>query len=216
MMLFKRITSMCTELKDSTILIATSNLGKQKEIRNYLKDFDINLLFLSDLEKKVAEPVEDADSFLGNALIKAKYYNKIFGYPTLADDSGLCVDGLEGLPGIYSARWAGPKQEYTLAAKKIKAMLKEKDVSENMPTAKFVCCLVLFWNDDHYKDYYGEVKGKLDFSAKGHNGFGYDPIFIPEKYDITFAQMEEKEKQRLSHRGKAFKSLIADQFFVGS
>ena len=210
------VTSMRKKLKDNAILIATSNVGKQKEIRNYLKDFDIKILFLSDFDKKVVEPTEDADSFFGNALIKAKYYNKIFGYPTLADDSGLCVDDLEGLPGIYSARWAGSEQDYTLAAKKIQDRLKEKEVSENMPTAKFVCCLVLFWNDDHYKDYYGEVKGKLDFSAKGHNGFGYDPIFIPEKYDITFAQMEEKEKQRLSHRGKAFKSLIADQFFVGS
>ena len=199
-------------LKGSTIFIATNNIGKQKEIRDYLKDINVNILFPSDFDNKVVEPEENADSFLGNALIKAKYYNKIFGYPTISDDSGLCIDALDGLPGIYSARWTGPKKDYTLATKKIRDMLREKGVLDEMQTAKFIFCLVLFYSDGYYKDYYGEIKGKLNFSAKGYSGFGYDPIFIPEGHNITFAQMDSEEKQKLSHRGKALKSLIENHF----
>lgn len=195
--------------EEEKLLIATSNPGKQKEMKEYLKDIEVNLLFLSDFEQKVKEPVEDSDTFFGNALIKAKYYHDIFGYPTLADDSGLCIDALNGLPGVYSARWGKPSH----AIEKINAELKENAIKEEMPKAKFVCALVLYWNNNYHEEYYGEVNGALDMEAKGDKGFGYDPIFIPKGHHLTFAQMDSKEKQNLSHRGKAFENLINSSFY---
>lgn len=200
------------DLKGERILIATNNKNKQEEIKYYFKNKDIKLLFLTDFNQEFQEPKEDANTFLGNAYIKAKYYSNLTGYPALSDDSGLCVNDLDGLPGIYSSRWAGEAQDYNHAITKIAKELTNKHINKQINKAKFVCSLVLFWDNNHYVDYYGEISGNLNLNAKGINGFGYDPFFIPDGHDKTFAEMSNEEKRKLSHRSIAFKRLLNHYF----
>jgi XTP/dITP diphosphohydrolase len=174
------------------IVLATSNPHKVEEINAITKDFGVEFV----LPPEGFDPVEDGETFEENALIKAKEANRMTNMPTLADDSGLCVDALNGLPGIFSARYAETQN------KKIEKLLVElKDVPLERRGAKFVCAMVLLDKDGNLLfSVRGECFGKIGFEAKGTNGFGYDPIFIVDCGDLTMAELSEDEKNKISHR----------------
>lgn len=181
------------------IVLATSNPHKVEEINEITKGEGIEFI----LPPGGFNPIEDGNTFEENALIKAVAANKMTNMPALADDSGLCVDALDGAPGLHSARYAGTQQE------KIQKLLFElKNVPLKKRTAKFVCAMVLV--DEKGKVLYsvrGECKGKIGFEQKGKNGFGYDPVFIVNGGDLTMAELSEKEKNKLSHRGLAIQKI---------
>tara|TARA_B100000029_G_scaffold368093_1_gene361585 strand:- start:3282 stop:3878 length:597 start_codon:yes stop_codon:yes gene_type:complete len=188
--------------KIKEIIIGTNNEGKYKEIRDllptkikkyYPKQFDI------------PSPEETGKTFRENSLIKAAYFSKKTDLICLSDDSGLEIDVLNGEPGIYSARWSGEKNNFNLAIKKIyKKMNNAKEDWKKNNIARFVCCMTLFWPNGKSFTSKGIVKGKISVKKKGKNGFGYDPIFIPDGYKQTFGQMKPKLKMSIDHRFKAF------------
>lgn len=177
------------------LLVATHNLHKKEEIQQILGD-KILVKSLSDYNLH-DEIVEDGDSFNANALIKAKYCFEKTGIPSLGDDSGLVVEALDGRPGIFSARYAGDHD----FAKNINKVLQEMEHVENRK-AYFIT--VLCYYDENGAQYFdGRVYGNLLTENKGYKGFGYDPIFVPENYELTFAQMDPEEKNKISHRKQA-------------
>lgn len=182
------------------IVLATANKHKVEEINAICKGSEIEFV----MPPKVFNPIENGKTFEENALIKAKAANKLTGLPSLADDSGLCVDELGGLPGIFSARYAKTQKE------KIQKMLAEmKNIPEKKRTAKFICAMVLL--DKKGKILFktrGECQGKIAFEAKGQNGFGFDPIFIVKGKNSTMAELEEDEKNKISHRGIALQKVL--------
>lgn len=199
------------------ILIATNNKGKVSEIADLLTPFGIKTI--SAIDYKLEEPEENGNSFAENSIIKAKYYSSKTGEIALADDSGLCIDLLDGKPGIHSARWAideNGKKDFLLAFEKIKEALIKKGIDPKSEKihAHFVCNLSLFNPQTHeINSFEGKVFGHLTFPARGDKGFGYDPIFIPNGYDKTFGEMDYKDKEKISHRTQAFgklKSAISD------
>lgn len=183
-----------------TLVLATSNPHKVEEINAITKDLGVEFVLPPD----GFDPVENGKTFEDNALIKAQEANKLTGMPTLADDSGLCVDALNGLPGIFSARYAATQKE------KIDKLLEElKNVPLEKRGAKFVCAMVLL--DKNGKVLFsdrGECFGKIGFVPKGTNGFGYDPIFIVDNGNHTMAELSEDEKNKISHRARALQKLI--------
>ena len=192
-------------MKLDKILIATGNKGKLYEFQKYFADYDIECVSLDNYQ--VVEPEENGNSFLENAQIKAKYYCQATSLPALADDSGLCVDQLDGMPGIYSARWAGQKKDFSIAIDKIYHELLARQVDLNQVTGYFYCALSLIYPSGEIVNFSGKTQGRIIFPARGENGFGYDPIFIPNGYDKTFAELDFGVKQSLSHRGKALLEL---------
>lgn len=191
-----------------TLLIASGNAGKVREISELLSAFPLQVMSASGFA--LEEPEETGADFVSNAELKARYYGKATGLPALADDSGLVVPALGGAPGIYSARWAGPNKDFAMAMERIRQELIAAGC--NAPwhePAHFVCALSLYWPEDgHVETVEGKVHGHLCFPPRGEKGFGYDPLFIAEGYDITFAEMEPAEKHRISHRADAFEKLI--------
>ena len=184
------------------ILIGTNNIGKYKEICDLLPK---KLKKYSLTEFGILSPKETGKSFEENSLIKASYFSKKTNLICLSDDSGLEIDILKGAPGIYSSRWAGLKNDFNLAIKKIfLEMSKAKKNWQSSNLANFVCCLTLYWPNGKKFTSRGTIKGKISSKKKGKNGFGYDPIFIPNNYDITFAQMKPKFKMSIDHRYKAY------------
>lgn len=181
------------------IVIASHNIGKVKEINILLNDIGINALPISSFSNK--EPVENGFSFKENALIKARNSKRISKITSLADDSGLCVDALNGEPGIYSARWAGKDKNFICAMN----IIEEKLLGLENKKAHFICALALVLGDNKEYVYEGRVDGTLSFPPKGKEGFGYDSIFIPNNYTITFGEMGAKKKDLISHRAHAFK-----------
>jgi len=188
------------------VIFATKNRGKVREVKEKFKTFGIEVLSLSDFNSDLEVPDETGTTFLENAYQKAVYYASKLGLPVIAEDSGLVVDVLGGLPGVKSARFAGEgatdEENNALLIK----LLKERGVEES--PAKYVSFFVFsyperfgFWSE-------GEVKGKVTVYPKGCGGFGYDPLFIPEGYSKTMAELELDEKNRLSHRGKALEKLV--------
>lgn len=182
------------------ILIATHNQHKKEEIQQILGDrFKVTSLTDYDLHEEI---VEDGSTFHENALIKAKYCFEKTGKPSLGDDSGLVVDALDGRPGIYSARYAGNHD----FAKNMAKVLEELEGEENR-TAYFVTVMCLF--DDSGVNYFeGRVYGYLTREIRGEKGFGYDPVFIPNDHDITFAEMAAEEKNKISHRKQAIEKFL--------
>ena len=153
-------------------------------------------------------PKETGLSFLKNSLIKARYFSEKTNEICLADDSGLEIDILGKLPGIYSARWAGKKSDFKLAIKKVYKELKKKDIDwKKKVRCRFICALTIFWPNKNYYQSQGVVEGKISNKPKGTNGFGYDPIFIPNGYNFTFGQMLFSKKSKIDHRYKAFKKI---------
>ncbi|MBN8543746.1 MAG: RdgB/HAM1 family non-canonical purine NTP pyrophosphatase [Alphaproteobacteria bacterium] len=186
----------------SPLLLASHNQGKLVEIRDLLKPYALEVI--SAAEKNVSEPEETGASFAENAALKALHSAKATGLIALADDSGLSVAGLDGAPGIYSARWAGERKDFAFAMQRVHDELAAKSIAPQGAAASFICNLALGWPDGYVEHVEGEIKGTLTFPPRGDKGFGYDPIFIPEGYDVTFAEMDANTKHRISHRGRAF------------
>ncbi|MFB0492897.1 XTP/dITP diphosphohydrolase [Methylobacterium sp. OAE515] len=192
------------------VVIATHNAGKLAEMRELLAPFGIEAVSAGELG--LPEPEETGTMFAENAAIKAKAAADATGLPAFADDSGLCVDALDGAPGIFSARWAGPTKDFTGAMARIFAELDRRGAAERR--AHFVSALVLAWPDGHAELFEGRVFGEL-VAARGSAGFGYDPIFRPDGHERTFGEMTADEKHGvdwqkgagLSHRARAFVDL---------
>ena len=188
--------------KIKEIIVGTNNNGKYKEICDLLPNA---IKKYSPKEFKISSPKEIGKSFAENSMIKASYFSKRTNLVCLSDDSGLEIDLLKGAPGIYSSRWGGIKNNFDEAIQKVfKEMSKIKKDWKNGNAARFVCCMTLFFPDGINYSSKGIVKGKISAKKKGNNGFGYDPIFIPEGYDKTFAEMEPKLKMSIDHRLKAY------------
>jgi len=196
--------------KIKEILIGTNNIGKYREICSLLPKA---ITKRSLKEFKISSPKETGKSYKDNSLIKASYFSKKTNLICLSDDSGLEVDLLNGSPGIYSSRWAGKKNNFNLAIKKVfKNMTQIKKNWKNNNSAKFICCLTLFWPNGRSYIVRGIVNGKISAKKKGKNGFGYDPIFIPDGYKKTFGEMRHKYKISIDHRYKAY--LKIKKFFT--
>ena len=183
------------------LLIASHNQGKVEEISALLAPFGIDTVPAAALG--IPEPEETGDTFEANAALKAGAAAEASGLPTIADDSGLVVPALGGAPGIYSARWAGPAQDFRVAMRRVHRELGDQDRS-----ARFVAVLALAWPDGGIELFRGEVPGRLVWPARGERGFGYDPIFVPEGGTETFGEMEPAEKHKISHRACAFAKLV--------
>lgn len=185
------------------ILLATGNPGKVKEFQNALKPLGHEILSAQDFN--LPEVEETGQSFKDNALIKARNAFAHTKRPSLADDSGLAVHALNCEPGVYSARWAGPEQNYNKAMRSIHEKLADKKDR----SASFICVLCLISCENETPVFFeGRVEGKLTWPPRGEKGFGYDPFFIPdESPDKTFAEMNVSDKQRISHRGRAIQKL---------
>ncbi|HVT50715.1 MAG TPA: RdgB/HAM1 family non-canonical purine NTP pyrophosphatase [Dongiaceae bacterium] len=190
---------------EKKLVLASHNKGKAKEIAELLQPFAIDVISAASLG--LAEPEETEDSFIGNAKLKALAAARAAKLPALADDSGICVDSLDGAPGIYSARWAGPSKDFGEAMARVL-----KGIQGKPRGAHFVAALALAWPDDHVEVFEGKVFGTLADAPRGTRGFGYDPIFIPDGYSITFGEMDPDQKHRMSHRAVAFRMLVEGCF----
>ena len=187
------------------IVLASSNQHKLSEIEAILSDFDFELETMADAGYGDEDIVEDGDTFEANSLIKAKVVHEKLGVASLADDSGLEVDFLNGAPGVYSARYAGePKSDAKNNAKLLAAL---EGVDDTLRTAQFVTVLTLIFENGDTLVARGEVKGIIGHAPRGSNGFGYDPLFIVPELDKSFAELDAKEKNALSHRANALKVL---------
>jgi len=188
--------------KITEIIIGTNNEGKYKEICDLLPK---KVKKYSPRDFNILSPRETGKTFKKNSFIKAKFFSKKTNLICLSDDSGLQISLLKGEPGIYSSRWSGKEKNFNLAIKKIyKKMDNIKKNWQNNNTASFICSMTLFWPNGKSYSSKGIVKGKISNKKKGKNGFGYDPIFIPNGYDKTFAEMNLKLKMSIDHRFKAF------------
>ena len=184
------------------ILIATKNRGKVAEIGDLVKDLPVTFLSLDDVPN-APEVKEDGATFEENALKKARVMAMATSTVTLADDSGLCVDALDGRPGVFSARYAG---EHATDAEKCARILEEmRDVPAELRSAQFICVIALVAPDGEEKLFRGVCEGRITFEPSGDQGFGYDPIFFDEESGRTFAEMDREEKNRISHRGRALR-----------
>jgi XTP/dITP diphosphohydrolase len=207
---------MTRRLGGETLVIATHNAGKLKEIAALLGPYGINCISAGSLG--LAEPAETGKTFTENALIKARAAAENSGLPALADDSGLCVDALQGRPGIYTADWAErqwfegpPGRDWYLAMGKVEGLLQELGPSAER-SCHFACVLALAWPDGDHAVYEGKVDGTLTWPPRGTLGFGYDPVFVPLGDKRTFAEHDPAEKHAISHRAAAFAKLVAGQF----
>ena len=198
---------------EGKLVIATHNPGKLAEMRELLAPHGIEAVSAGDLE--LDEPEETGKTFMANARIKAIAAAKAAGLPAFADDSGLVVDALDGAPGIYSARWAGPNKDFNDAMSRIERLLQERGaMAPNKRGAHFVSALCVAWPDDHLEEVEARADGTLVWPPRGTAGFGYDPMFQPEGYTRTFGEMTSIEKHGLppiglglSHRARAFVKL---------
>lgn len=186
------------------LVLASHNAGKLREIADLLRPFQIEVVNAGALG--LPEPEETGITFVENAELKARAAATASGLVALSDDSGLCVSALDGQPGIYSARWAGPDKDFVLAMRRVEDELKHSRSPDRR--AHFVCALSLCWPDGHCETFQGEVHGQLVFPPRGTYGFGYDPIFLADGYDITFGEMDPGAKHAISHRAHAFKQMI--------
>jgi XTP/dITP diphosphohydrolase len=192
--------------REQRLVIATHNKGKLAEIDDLLRPFGIEVVGAGALG--LPEPEETGDSFEANATLKAEAAATATGLPALADDSGLVVSALGGEPGIYSARWAGPARDFSLAMRTVEDRLRGKSDRR----AHFVAALALAWPDGDVEVFRGEAHGVLTWPPRGTKGFGYDPMFQPEGDTRTFGEIEPEEKHRISHRADAFRKLVAACF----
>lgn len=202
---------MTRRFEGKDLVVATHNKGKLEEISEMLAPFGIKVTSAAD--HGLAEPEETENTFVGNARIKAHYAAKETGLPALADDSGIEIDGLNGAPGVYTADWAETPngRDFVMAMEKTWNKLEEA----NAPfprTARFCCTLVLAWPDGHDEVFAGVMNGQIVWPMRGDQGHGYDPIFQPEGYDITFGEMDRWEKNKISHRADAFAKFVQGCF----
>ncbi|WP_324752874.1 non-canonical purine NTP pyrophosphatase [Roseovarius sp. Pro17] len=199
------------KLTGDTLLVATHNAGKLAEIADLLRPYGIKVVGAA--ERNLPEPDETETNFVGNARIKAHAAAQATGLPALSDDSGIEIDALNGAPGVYTADWAETSKGRDFAM----AMTKAHDrlVASGVPApwaARFCCTLVLAWPDGHDEVFPGTVEGQVTWPMRGTHGHGYDPIFQPHGYEISFAQMDPAEKNLISHRADAFSRLVKGCF----
>lgn len=191
----------------TTLVAATHNPGKAKELVALL---DGRFTILSAGELNIPEPDETESTFVGNALLKARHAADLSGKIAIADDSGLSVAALDGSPGIFSARWAGPSKDFAIAMAKVEERIIETGSDDR--TAWFTSALAVAWPDGPSVVVEGRVDGTLVFPGRGTRGFGYDPIFVPEGHSQTFGEMDPAAKDAISHRARAFEKLKAALF----
>lgn len=193
------------------LLVATHNKGKLEEIIRLLEPYGIAIV--SSAELGLPEPDETEDNFIGNARIKAHAAAKASGLPALADDSGIEVDALGGAPGVYTADWSETPngRDFPMAMTKVWDKLEAMN-APSPRTARFCSTLVLAWPDGHDEVFEGKVEGQCVWPMRGEEGHGYDPMFMPDGYDITFGEMDRWEKNKISHRADAFNKLVKGCF----
>ena len=198
------------------VVIATHNQGKLREMRELMAPYGIELVSAGELN--LPEPEEDGHMFAENAAIKAVAAAQASGLPALADDSGVCIDALDGAPGLFSANWAGPGKDFAPALARVQAELAKRGATTpEQRKAHFVSALVIAWPDGHQELFEGRVFGEIVDAPRGTSGFGYDPIFQPAGHAKTFGEMSAEEKHGipqdgspgLSHRARAFHVLAA-------
>lgn len=200
---------MTRRFEGGRLVVASHNPGKVREIDELLRPFDAAPVSAGQLG--LPEPVEDGLTFEANAILKAEAAATRSGLPALSDDSGLAVSALNGDPGIYSARWAGPGKDFQHAMQRV-----EDELGGNPNrNATFICVLALAWPDGHREVFEGSVAGTLVWPPRGERGFGYDPMFLPDNYDETFGEMDQTQKHAISHRADAFRQLVAACFESG-
>ncbi len=193
------------------LVIATHNAGKLREISALIEPLGIVCVGAEELG--LPEPEEIGNTFADNADLKAREAADLSGLPALADDSGLCVDALQGRPGIFSARYAEDENGERNWIRAMERVWNEVQATEpdGDPAAHFVCALALAWpNDGQAETFEGRVDGTLTWPPRGENGFGYDPVFVPLGHEITFGEMDPVEKHRMSHRARAFEKFVAE------
>ncbi len=190
--------------RGSRVVVASHNKGKVWEINQLIQPFGLDAVPASELG--LAEPAETETTFRGNALIKAKAAAEGAGLPALADDSGLEIDALDGVPGVYSADWAGPSRDFSLAMSRVNDELAKRGAwkAASPPRANFISVLCLCWPDGAHEYYEGRIFGHVVWPPRGGNGFGYDPMFVPDGETRTYGEMEPAEKYAGSHRTRAF------------
>lgn len=199
---------MARRFSGDTLVIASHNQGKVREIGDLIAPFKVRAVSAGELG--LPEPEETGLTFIANAELKALAAAKAAQLPALADDSGMSVDALDGAPGIYSARWAGPSKDFGLAMDKVWKAVQDKPVKPPFH-AQFVCALTLAWPDGHVESFEGIIPGHLVWPPRGQHGFGYDPMFLPQVDPAetrTFGEMPAAEKHGISHRALAFRQLI--------
>jgi XTP/dITP diphosphohydrolase len=194
------------KLAPGKLVIASHNEGKVREIRALLVPYGVEPVSAKSLD--LPEPEETGTTFVANAELKAMQAADLSGLPALADDSGLCVKALNGDPGIFSARWAGEAKDFGLAMQLVENNLQKLEPEVDRD-AHFVCALALAWPDGHVEWFEGRVDGMLVWPPRGENGFGYDPMFLPDGHQRTFGEMAADEKTPLTHRADAFRQLVA-------
>ncbi|CAM3749894.1 RdgB/HAM1 family non-canonical purine NTP pyrophosphatase [Paracoccus yeei] len=195
-------------LAERRLLVATHNRGKLDEIRAMMAPHGIEVTSAGDMG--LPEPAETESSFIGNARIKARAAMQATGLPVLADDSGITVDGLDGAPGVYTADWAETPngRDFMQAMARTWNELEARKVPEPR-TAQFRATLILLWPDGHEEIFEGVAPGRLVWPPRGVQGHGYDPIFVPDGHDLTYAEMTPEQKNAISHRARAFALLEA-------
>jgi len=198
--------------RGTQLVVASHNAGKVREIKALLGPHGVEPISAGSLG--LPEPEETGATFAANAEIKALASAKASRHAALADDSGLCVDALDGAPGIYSARWAGSGKDFHVAMNRIHDELRHKGLSTS--AAKFVCALCVALPSGEFQTFEGEVHGHLTFPPRGDHGFGYDPIFIANGMEQTFAEIDPIKKHAMSHRAKAFEKLLHSGIFAES
>lgn len=202
---------MMRKFSGDTLLVATHNRGKLEEISKLLEPFGISVVSAGDMN--LPEPAETEDSFVGNARIKAHAAAKATGLPALSDDSGITIDALNGAPGVYTADWAETPNGRDFVMAMAKTWEKLEAVSAPEPRlAQFRCTLVLAWPDGHDEVFEGVMPGRVVWPMRGSQGHGYDPIFQPDGFEITFGEMDRWQKNEISHRADAFRKLVEGCF----
>jgi XTP/dITP diphosphohydrolase len=195
-------------LEGGRLVLASHNAGKLREIAELVAPYGIEAISAATLG--LPEPEETGTTFVANAELKARAAAEKCGLPALADDSGLAVEALDGAPGIYSARWAGPRKDFAVGMARVQRELEAKGATNRR--AAFVAALSLCWPDGHCESFEGRVEGTLTWPPRGDRGFGYDPIFIPDGYSQTFGELDPAVKHAISHRAEAFRQLEAACF----
>jgi XTP/dITP diphosphohydrolase len=202
---------MIRKFEGDQLLVATHNKGKLQEISEILAPFGVKVVGAAEMN--LPEPEETEDTFVGNARIKAHAAAKATGLPALSDDSGITIDALDGAPGVYTADWAetGNGRDFMMAMTRANDEITAKGPGAPR-SAQFRCTLVLAWPDGHDEVFEGVMQGDLVWPIRGEGGFGYDPMFMPEGYDVTCAEMSKDEKNRISHRGRAVSAFVKGCF----
>ncbi|HIV77199.1 MAG TPA: RdgB/HAM1 family non-canonical purine NTP pyrophosphatase [Candidatus Sphingomonas excrementigallinarum] len=196
------------KLEPGKLVLASHNQGKIVEFRELLAPYGMEVIAAGDLD--LPEPEETGTTFVANAELKALAAADLSGLPALSDDSGLCVEALGGDPGLFSARWAGPEKDFAMAMRAVEDRLNEEP--DMARAAHFVCALAIGWPDGHVEWFEGRVDGTIVWPPRGDKGHGYDPIFQPIGGTETFAEMDQDEKNRISHRADAFGQLVKAVF----